>query len=250
MEGRSAVWLLAVLLLLEALISAEAQNTLKYLEVGGKLVLRPEPVSSRIIGVTWKFNDGIVGEWDEGQELEYSPIFRDRASVDTTTGVLEISNMMKNHSGLYTVEINNRKQSGGHDVRVIKQVPKPVVMITPLTCTKESESCFLSCDGDITDADPVTFYFRKGGGDWEEGEQNITIMNDATTQAVPKFFCRMKNPVGETDSESVDNPFSVGANTGVIVGAIVGSVVGVLVAGAVAGGVAASRHKHLILVTS
>uniref|UniRef100_A0A3Q1BA97 Ig-like domain-containing protein n=1 Tax=Amphiprion ocellaris TaxID=80972 RepID=A0A3Q1BA97_AMPOC len=205
-SGRSAVWLLAALLLLEALISAEAQNTLRYLEVGSKLVLRPEPVSGSIKSITWKLNGSIVGVLDEGQELVYSPAFKDRASVDTTTGVLEISNMMKTDSGLYTVAINNRIQSGGYDVQVIKQVPKPVVMIT---CTPKLESCSLSCHGDITDADPVTFSFRKGGRGWEEGEQNIKIINDEDTQAVETFSCRMKNPLGEKDSEPVDNPFYI-----------------------------------------
>uniref|UniRef100_A0A3P8T786 Ig-like domain-containing protein n=1 Tax=Amphiprion percula TaxID=161767 RepID=A0A3P8T786_AMPPE len=202
MEGRSAVWLLAALLLLEALISAEAQNTLRYLEVGGKLVLRPEPVSGGITSITWKLKGGIVGEWNkETLPLEFSPAFQGRASMDTTTGVLEISNMMKNHSGLYTVEINDRVQEGGYDVEVIKQVPEPEAFMRPPTCTQSSESCFLSCDGDITEAGPVTFYFKKGGGGWEEGEQNIKIINDEDTRAVATFSCRMKNPVGEKDSE-------------------------------------------------
>uniref|UniRef100_A0A3Q1GY82 Immunoglobulin domain-containing protein n=1 Tax=Acanthochromis polyacanthus TaxID=80966 RepID=A0A3Q1GY82_9TELE len=126
MEGRSAVWLLAaLLLLLEALISAEEQNPPEYLEVGGKLVLQPKP-SDSIRSITWKFKDGIVGEFNkETLPLEYSPAYKDRAKVDTTTGVLEISNMMKTDSGLYTVEINDRIQDEGYNVRVIKQVPEP-----------------------------------------------------------------------------------------------------------------------------
>uniref|UniRef100_A0A3Q1EZ25 Ig-like domain-containing protein n=1 Tax=Acanthochromis polyacanthus TaxID=80966 RepID=A0A3Q1EZ25_9TELE len=231
MEGRSAVWLLAALLLLEALISAEAQNTLKYLEVGGKLVLKPKPVSEPIRSIIWKFNFGVVGEWHKDTlPLDYSEVFKDRAKVDTTTGELEISNMMKTDSGLYTVEINDGIQDGGYDVGVIKQVPKPTAFMRPPTCTQSSERCFLTCDGDITEAGPVTFYFKKGDGGWEEGEQAITIMNDKDTKAVETFSCRMKNPVGQKDSEPVKNPFYVKSNPGLIVGIVLGvlAVVGVI----------------------
>uniref|UniRef100_A0A3Q1GB11 Ig-like domain-containing protein n=1 Tax=Acanthochromis polyacanthus TaxID=80966 RepID=A0A3Q1GB11_9TELE len=184
--------MLVLFVLTVALISAEAQNTPEYFEVGGKLVLKPEPFSGPTRSFTWKLNGKIVGVLDEDQELVYYSAFRDRAQTCFNDN-------------------------------------------TSLTCTKESKSCSLSCGGDITEAGPVTFDFKKGDGDWEEGEKDITIVNDATTNAVETFSCRMKNPLGETDSESVDNPFYVGSNTGVIVGMVLG-VLGVLLGGAAAGG--------------
>uniref|UniRef100_A0A3Q1EZ55 Ig-like domain-containing protein n=1 Tax=Acanthochromis polyacanthus TaxID=80966 RepID=A0A3Q1EZ55_9TELE len=237
------IWFTAV-----ALITAEAQNTLEYLEVGAKLILQPKPFSGPIKSITWRFNDNIVGVLDEGQSLRYSTAFRDRASVDTTTGVLEISNMTKTDSGLYKVTINNKIQDGGYDVGVIKQVPKPELKITPSTCSNESKSCLLSCDGDITEAGPVTFYFyfQKGDGVWKEREENITIMNDNDTQAVGNFSCRMKNPFGQKDSGLVNNPFYVPPKPVPIpptVGIVLGVLAGLGVIGGVGGGVYYTKNK-------
>uniref|UniRef100_A0A3Q1F4R2 Ig-like domain-containing protein n=1 Tax=Acanthochromis polyacanthus TaxID=80966 RepID=A0A3Q1F4R2_9TELE len=222
------------------------QNTLKYLEVGGKLVLKPKP-SDTIRSITWKFKDGIVGEFNkETLPLEYSPVYKDRAKVDTTTGELEISNMTKTDSGLYTVEINDRIQDGGYDVRVIKQVPEPRAIMRPLTCTQSSESCSLSCGGDITEAGPVTFYFKKGDGGWEKGDQTITIMNNNDTHAVETFSCRMENPLGQKDSEPVDNPFYVKSNPGLIVGIVLGVLAVVGVIGGVIVGLFLKKQRRIM----
>uniref|UniRef100_A0A3Q1F066 Ig-like domain-containing protein n=1 Tax=Acanthochromis polyacanthus TaxID=80966 RepID=A0A3Q1F066_9TELE len=231
-------WIRCVYLTMRTNISKN--QVTNYLEVGGKLILQPEPFSDPVRNITWRLNDNIVGEWNEGQPLVYSAVFKDRASVENTTGVLEISNIMKTDSGLYTVEINNRIQDGGYDVAVIKRVPKPVVMLTPLTCTKESKSCFLSCGGDITEAGPVTFYFKKGDGGWEEVTQYITIMNDKDTQAVKKLSCRMKNPLGQKDSEAVDNPFYVAPSRWKFVVVVLGVLA--VVAAVVAGGLYYNNH--------
>ncbi|XP_071336017.1 cell adhesion molecule CEACAM1-like [Trachinotus anak] len=176
-----------------------------YSEVGGTLVLTP-PFSGRINHILWKHGANLAAEWLNG-ELDYYGMFRGCTTLDTTTGQLEIKDMTESYAGLYTVEINNKLQSQGYNVEVIKRLSKPEVVQRPLTCSTVSDSCTLSCDGDTTGAGPVTYSWNKDDGQWVQEEKDKTIMNNEETKSIKTFSCQMKNPVIVKESDPHQNPF-------------------------------------------
>uniref|UniRef100_A0A3B4TNU7 Ig-like domain-containing protein n=1 Tax=Seriola dumerili TaxID=41447 RepID=A0A3B4TNU7_SERDU len=163
------------------------QTIASYSEVGGTLSLSP-PFSEVITSILWKHDTDLVVEWVRN-EMDYYGKFVGVATLDTTTARLEIKNMSKVYAGLYTVEINNQVQSQSYNVSVIKKVPKPEVAFKPLRCSPALDNCNLTCDGDTSEAGPVTYSWREGDGE------------------VKTFSCQMKNPVSEKESEPQGNPF-------------------------------------------
>ncbi|XP_040905526.1 uncharacterized protein LOC121189460 isoform X1 [Toxotes jaculatrix] len=207
-----------LLLLLAALNSASAGREERYQAAGGTLVMAP-PYSGPITNILWKHNGNLVVQW-LSSGLEYYGRFKDRTTLDTTTANLEITGMKEADSGLYTVEINFVAQDQEYDVKVIKNVSKPGVKPRPLTCTSDSESCVLVCNGDTTGAEPVTYSWRKGDGGWITEGKIMTIKNDEETRRFETFSCQMKNPVSEKESDPYKNPFSEkqdGSSVGLVV---------------------------------
>ncbi|XP_038588742.1 uncharacterized protein LOC119913397 [Micropterus salmoides] len=200
METQTGVWLLAALLNVSL-----AED--KYVAVGGKLELRPKPPSAvAITNILWKHNGNLVAEWAQGAvELTHYGSFKSRTTLDINAGGLEINNMVESDAGLYTVEINSQVQSPSYDVKMIKDVPKPEVWMRLLTCAADSEACTLSCDGDTGGAEPVTYSWKEGDGDWKESGKDMKITK--TNTGVKTFSCKMKNPVSEKESEPEPNPF-------------------------------------------
>ncbi|XP_047458604.1 uncharacterized protein LOC125018617 [Mugil cephalus] len=206
MEG-SAQFCLLVVLLFVASDSAEAQNTPSYFKLGGTLTLRP-PFSGTITSIVYKIKGNLVAEWAEnGVHLTYYSSFKGHTTLNTETGELKISNLTKDDTGEFVVEINNVFPPIMFKYVEIKEVPDPSLRVQPLACDSSSSSCSLFCDGDIEESGPVTFSWKKGNGTWNESEQVMNITNDEETEKVKTFSCRMKNPVSEKESESEQNPF-------------------------------------------
>ncbi|XP_045921784.1 uncharacterized protein LOC123981146 [Micropterus dolomieu] len=204
METQTGVWLLAALLL--ALLNSEALAEDKYFAAGGTLELRPQPPSAAIREILWKHNGNLVAEWVQGAvDLTYYGSFNGRTTLDINTGRLEINYMGEGNAGLYVVEINNHDQSPSYDVKMIKEVPEPEVWMRLLTCAADSEECTLSCDGDTAGAEPVTYSWKEGAGDWKESGKIMKITK--TNTGVETFSCKMENPVSEKESEPEPNPF-------------------------------------------
>uniref|UniRef100_A0A3B4Y8A8 Ig-like domain-containing protein n=1 Tax=Seriola lalandi dorsalis TaxID=1841481 RepID=A0A3B4Y8A8_SERLL len=210
-------------LLFAVLISAQAQNIPSYSEDGGTLILTP-PFSEAITSILWKHDTDLVVEL-VGNEVDYYGKFRGMATLDRTTGRLEIKNMNRTYAGLYTVEINNQVQSQVYNVELIKKVPKPEVVFKPLICSPALDNCNMTCDGNTSGAGPVTYSWREGDGKWIQGEINKNIKKDETKR-VETFSCQMKNPVSEEESKPQPNPFfqkdlPVGPSPGKIVGGVI-----------------------------
>lgn len=229
MGEQVGVWLRAAVLA-TVLISVLAED--KYFAVGGKLELRPQP-SAAITNILWKHNSNLLAEWVQGQiELTYYSTFKGRTTLNTTTGRLEIKNMVEADAGLYLVEINSHVQSPSYNVKVIKEVPKPEVVLRPVSCNGDSEECTLSCDGDTAGAEPVTYSWKEGAGDWKESGQDLKITKTQTD--VETFSCKIKNPVSEKESEPEKNPFFLKNKTngpGLAVGLAVPAVLGLFIVG-------------------
>ncbi|CAI5654967.1 unnamed protein product [Oreochromis niloticus] len=205
--GRSVVYGVLLLLLVVANVSfCQAQTVEKYFKVGGTVQLNPQPVSGAITSIVWIYDKNLLAEWVKGSiPLTYFSRFRGRTTLNTDTGVLEIRDMTAADTGLYSVEINNQVQSQVYKTVKIEGVPEPVVTLQPLACDRPS-LCGLKCYGDITNAGPVTYSWKKDDGEWEEG-QDKRDLTSLEMDSVKTFTCRMNNPVSQKESKAFKNPF-------------------------------------------
>ncbi|KAK5854328.1 hypothetical protein PBY51_015407 [Eleginops maclovinus] len=189
------------LLFLASLRSASTKDML--FEEGGSVTLNLRPAPSKPITVIeWKFNGSTLAEWAKDVvELTYK---RANTSLDITTGRLVVQKMTKTDHGEYSVEVNNCVQTEKYQAVFIKRVPKPSVLTQPLSCSTEDEQCSLTCDGDTTEAEPVTYSWKTGAGEWKAPGRSMNITKAEHGQ-VETFTCKMKNPVSEEESEPVTN---------------------------------------------
>lgn len=203
MEKHGA-FLLLVVLPLAAISSALAENKRVYVAVGDKITLTlVPPVPESINRVFWEHGVDLVAEWTN-REFTYYGAFKNHTKLEEN-GRLEIRNASKTESGVYEVEVNNKVQDLRYDVIVIEKVPKPKVRVTPLRCDANSNNCTLICDGSTEDAEPVSYSWKMGNGDWKESTKDMVIGNE--TEHVKSFSCQIKNPVSVNESDHEDNPF-------------------------------------------
>ncbi|XP_053189525.1 SLAM family member 9-like [Scomber japonicus] len=201
-----------LVLLLSAVLSSGLTEE-KFIRDGGTLELRLK-FSGEINTVTWKLNNELVVEWLKTMNaVTYYSVFEGRTTLDKETGTLNITNMSPADSGEYTVEINNMVLPERYNVKLIKEVPQPVVELNLLSWSDASDNCTLVCDGKsdeavaLTEAEPVIYSWKMGEGEWMDGEKSRNITNDKETQRVETFSCRMKNPISEKQSDPIPNPF-------------------------------------------
>ncbi|XP_010768636.1 uncharacterized protein [Notothenia coriiceps] len=216
--------LVVSLLVLASLRSASTEE--KFIKEGGNVTLdlRPPP-SDPITIIQWKFKDSILAEWIKGVvDLAHNRL---NIKLDIVSGSLAMEKMTKEEEGVYSVEVNSNVQRVTYNVLVIKDVPKPKIEFFPLICSDESDKCSMTCDGNTTGAEPVTYSWKTGDGEWKESEKDMPITREEHGQE-KTFTCKMKNPVSEKESAQVPNklykkevpkPSPVGQIVG-IVGAI------------------------------
>lgn len=107
MKTQTVCSLLSVLLL-AVLDFSSAEDIPSYFKDGGDLVLRPS-VTDSISNIVWKHNGDLIAELvDPKEPIDYYPRFRDRVTLNKTSGVLMIKNLNSSDVGTFTVEINNR----------------------------------------------------------------------------------------------------------------------------------------------
>ncbi|XP_071186106.1 CD48 antigen-like isoform X2 [Salvelinus alpinus] len=197
-------------------------------KVGGELVLKPDKstVPHSITSILWKHGRNKVAEWDKGfGGLDIYGAFKERTTLNQTTGELRISGLKKTDSGVYSVEFNSKLLDKTYKLSVIKAVPKPTITFS---CNSNKTSCTLTCEGDTTDAEPVTYSWKVGEGAWEViGKQLIVSQSDTgkSTNSY-KYICKLKNDVrGEGEvSEPVGQVFGSEPSeidVGVVVGVVV-----------------------------
>lgn len=191
------------LLLLAAVSYAEKKT--KFFPVGDTITLSLDLATPEKIGrILWKYDTDIVADWTQGHFLSYRR-FKDRTTVDNTTGLLEIRSGTTGDSGEYKVEVNDRLHDVDYEVKVIKKVPKPIVWIQPRNCGPSSLQCTLSCDGSTEGAEPITYSWASGREDWTQSAKVFPITNNTTNIAT--LSCRMENPVSHQESDPQANPF-------------------------------------------
>uniref|UniRef100_A0A8C7PDX4 Ig-like domain-containing protein n=1 Tax=Oncorhynchus mykiss TaxID=8022 RepID=A0A8C7PDX4_ONCMY len=174
-----------------------------YLKVGGELVLKPDKstVTDPITSILWKHGKNKVAEWDKDfGGLDIYAAFKERTTLDQTSGELRIRGLKKTDSGVYSVEFNSKLLHKTYTLSVIKAVPKPTITSS---CNPDKTSCTLTCEGDTTDAEPVTYSWKEGEGAWEVIGKQLVVSKNYTGKSTNsyKYFCKMKNSVSGEVSE-------------------------------------------------
>lgn len=178
-----------------------AENKDAFFALGKTLVMAPDTSSITITGIEWRHGNDIAAEWSQGGTPEYYRNFKDRTTLDSTTGVLTISDMTQAEAGTYSVEINSKLLGVTYTARAVDEIKKVEVWVKPKGDDRE-----LDCNSDVTNAGPVT-YFWNNGSSWFQAGQKLDIKTNETIQGIKTFSCKISNPVGEKESEPVANPF-------------------------------------------
>uniref|UniRef100_A0A3B3H8T1 Ig-like domain-containing protein n=1 Tax=Oryzias latipes TaxID=8090 RepID=A0A3B3H8T1_ORYLA len=212
---------LCVLTVVLGFVKTELQN--KEFALGGTLTLKPAALTSSISSITWKHNDNLLAEQlTSDSKPDYYPQNEDRISLNFKTGELSIIKLTEKDAGRYNVEINNVIQNVGYQVKIIKRVPVPTVVVQPLACSETTPNCTVDCQGDVTGAGTVRYFWKEDDGGWKESAKKKEIKNDADTQKIKEFFCKVNNSVSEDKSPATKNPFykepssSVGKVAGIL----------------------------------
>ncbi|XP_071186108.1 SLAM family member 7-like [Salvelinus alpinus] len=180
-----------------------------YHQVGGELVLTPNTstVPHSITSILWKHGRNKVAEWDKDfGGLDIYGAFKERTTLDQTTGELRISGLMKTDSGVYSVEFNSKQLDKTYKLSVIKAVPKPTITSS---CNANKTSCTLTCEGNTTDAEPVTYSWKVGEGAWKvlDKQMNVSKSDSGKSANGYKYTCKLNNTVSEEVSEPVGEVF-------------------------------------------
>uniref|UniRef100_A0A4W6DL32 Ig-like domain-containing protein n=1 Tax=Lates calcarifer TaxID=8187 RepID=A0A4W6DL32_LATCA len=113
--------------------------TCAYFKVGGTAVLSPGSVTGPITNIMWKHDTDIAMGWFDGETEAYRQ-FKERGSLNASTGNLTITRLTRNDSGIYTSEINNK-----------------ITSKTQLRCDDQRTHCNWTCAGATEDAEPITY---------------------------------------------------------------------------------------------
>lgn len=188
--------------ILAALLLAARSDIKKvYKKIGDTVILKPDvPLPNPIKIILWKYNDNIAVEWD-GENIDAYRHFKNQTSLNISTGELTIRRLTPDFNAVYKHELNGIIKSSSVKLIVMYPVPKPEIF---LSCNEEKAVCTLTCHGNITGVDDVTYKWSFDNIEQENGFKEYTITPESTGD---KFICIMENPVSRESSEPIDNPF-------------------------------------------
>uniref|UniRef100_A0A8C7WS30 Ig-like domain-containing protein n=1 Tax=Oryzias sinensis TaxID=183150 RepID=A0A8C7WS30_9TELE len=179
-----------------------------YFALGGNFTLKPAALTSTISSITWKHNDNLLAEQlTSNSKPDYYPQNEVRISLNFKTGELSIIKLTEKDAGKYYVQINTVIQNVGYQVKIIKRVTAPTVVVQPLACSDTSTDCTVDCQGVVTGAGTVRYFWKEDDGDWKESAKRKEIKNDADMQTIKEFFCKVNNSVSDEESLATKNPF-------------------------------------------
>ncbi|KAJ8003846.1 hypothetical protein DPEC_G00152640 [Dallia pectoralis] len=188
---------LLILFLVEAILCTVLSEML-YKKAGGDLVFTPNMsnIAGPITGIVWKqvkdkeLTNKVV-DWDESLGLAVYGTFKGRATLDRVTGVLSIKDVSEKDNGEYLMEINS-KIVKKYTLSVINVVPNPQITYS---CNPDKTTCTLTCEGNTTDAEPVTYNWIKGEVALETSAKQLTVTK--TEGSETNYKCNLTNPVSE-----------------------------------------------------
>ncbi|CAK6979771.1 uncharacterized protein LOC121892015 [Scomber scombrus] len=149
-----------------------------------------------IYSITWMYGDVLAMEWYGGNTFPYQQ-FKDRGSLNISTGEMTITGLTGDDSGIYTAEINN-KVTNKIQLLVISPVPKPSISVW---CDAWSY-CVFTCSGNTAGAEPVTYWWTSGDTTWPSTKELKITWKETRLW----FTCSLNNPVSSSSSEHVFNP--------------------------------------------
>ncbi|XP_077566323.1 lymphocyte function-associated antigen 3-like [Stigmatopora nigra] len=186
-------------LAIPVILAACCTGSKVYKKVGDDIVLKPNiEVNGPIKSILWKHGDHKAIEWDaEGSEAYRQ--YKHRAKVNHVNGEMTIMGLIESDSGPYTAEINFSSYTPIH-LAVILAVPEPTVLAS---CDTERTSCTLTCAGNTTGAEPVTY-------EWiptVETNSTMELIIQKETFNSDDIKCILRNPVSMKASQASKNPF-------------------------------------------
>ncbi|KAJ8003847.1 hypothetical protein DPEC_G00152650 [Dallia pectoralis] len=169
-----------------------------YKKAGGDLVFTPNMsnIAGPITGIVWKqvkdkeLTNKVV-DWDESLGLSFYGTFKGRTTLDRVTGVLSIKDVSKKDNGEYLMEINSKFVTK-YTLSVINVVPTPQITYS---CAPDKTTCTLTCEGNTTDAEPVTYSWIKGEVALETSAKQLNVTK--TEGSETNYKCNLTNPVSE-----------------------------------------------------
>ncbi|KAM4560313.1 uncharacterized protein PAE49_012550 [Odontesthes bonariensis] len=195
-----AGWLCVVVV---AAVASNSEDTI-YKEVGSEVALSPnaDSVTATTKSILWKEGVHLAINWEDGNTIAYRQ-FKERGELNTSTGVMTIRGLIRNDSGVYTPEIDGKP---GTPVRlmVISAVPVPTIK---RSCEEETSRCELTCDGDTTEAGPVTYKWKLDNKDVADGKQYTIKRSQEDISSIKEFSCELANHVSKRSSVHISNPF-------------------------------------------
>uniref|UniRef100_UPI0037E7CF2E uncharacterized protein isoform X4 n=1 Tax=Semicossyphus pulcher TaxID=241346 RepID=UPI0037E7CF2E len=167
---------------------------------GDEVVLTPTDKAPTIDNIEWKHGDHIAAELYDGKTKCFGQ-FKGRCTLNDVTGELTITGLTVKDNGLYTLKINDKDTNTKIQLNVISPVSKPTIS---KSCNPEMTYCDLTCEGNTTDAEPITYK-------WVAGHfvgPSSRVFNITKDMEEDSFSCIMVDPLGrEERSESIPNPF-------------------------------------------
>ncbi|XP_022621287.1 T-lymphocyte surface antigen Ly-9-like [Seriola dumerili] len=205
--------------LLLPVVSTQSEITL-FKKEGDEVVLKPQSsVNKPITSIVWKDGSNLAIQWEQTDpDITYFRHFRERCSLNTSSGEVTITGVTRDYNAVYTPSINE-VQGTQIVLRVMSPVPVPTVTES---CDDKMTSCTLTCDGNITGVEEVTY-------EWKSDESKLEIsskehkVEKEKSQTMKELSCEMHNPVSRESSKPIPNPFikkpkrGLNVNSGLIV---------------------------------
>uniref|UniRef100_UPI0037E71EB4 junctional adhesion molecule A-like isoform X2 n=1 Tax=Semicossyphus pulcher TaxID=241346 RepID=UPI0037E71EB4 len=195
--------------------TARTDNAL-YKAKGDEVVLMPTDKAPPFPNIEWKHGNDIAAELYDGK-TECFRQFKGRCTLNDVTGELTITGLTVKDNGLYTLQIDNKYTNTKIQLNVMSPVSKPTIS---KSCNPEMTYCDLTCDGNTTDAEPIT-YIWVAGDSVGPLSRVFKITKDMKEDS---FRCILVNPVSEAHSESITNPFKSSALNWLLISIVINAV--------------------------
>ncbi|TRY91688.1 hypothetical protein DNTS_003337 [Danionella cerebrum] len=169
----------------------DAESSVVYVETRTNLTLCPR-VEGSPEDILWKFKGNKVAERDSNGFQDYGE-FKERCSIDLSSGNLTVLNMRRNDSGVYESEIaiNGRVQNSNQEVKVIDAVQE---LLVSCKVDPDSHSKTLRCSEIQPPSQKHTFEWTGSSPASPEGPE-LRVEPDTQPDAV--FTCTVRNEVSK-----------------------------------------------------
>ncbi|XP_051998933.1 uncharacterized protein LOC127655265 isoform X17 [Xyrauchen texanus] len=185
----TALWKAFCLFICLTLTRLDSGICVIYVESGKSGNLNPN-IQGKPEDILWTFNGNKAAEHDLSELYEYGQ-FKERTTINFSTGHLTVRQMTHSDSGVYksTIQIKGILHLSAHDVQVIDAVPEPSV-----TCkvnhTTELKSLFCSVDSQF----PAAYEWIGSNAAHQPG-QELYISKEENPDTV--YTCTVKNQVSQ-----------------------------------------------------